>query len=60
MLEMSAWLGGYMPVMAEELCARKAGKPATPEAAIRHKEGSVRGADKSDGVGNFPKRTVKA
>jgi hypothetical protein len=43
--EMRAWLGGYRPRIAAELCAPAAGKPRDAEAAERLRDARERGSD---------------
>lgn len=39
--EMRAWLGGYTPVVAAEICGEFRGKPATPETRKAHAQGQL-------------------
>lgn len=43
--EMRAWLGGYEPVIARELCAPAAGKPLDAAASDRLREAQMQGAN---------------
>lgn len=43
--EMRAWLGGYRPRIAEEICAPAMGKPRDAEAAERLRDARERGSD---------------
>lgn len=42
--EMQRWLNGYVPAMADTMCAPKKGRPATDEAAAALRTAQAKGA----------------